>query len=48
MSKLSPLPIVAPPGVVLTETGRVAEGRWTASRNIRFVKGLPQKIGGWE
>lgn len=44
--KLIPLPIAPPPGVVLTETDRVAEGRWIASRNIRFVKGRPQKTGG--
>lgn len=47
MSKLTPLPITPPPGVVLTETGRVSEGRWINSRNIRFVKARPQKIGGW-
>lgn len=46
MSDLVPLPIAPPPGVVLTETDRVSEGRWIASRNIRFVKGRPQKIGG--
>ena len=46
MAKSEPLPITPPPGVVLTETGRVAEGRWIASINIRFVKGRPQKLGG--
>lgn len=46
MAKTTPLPITPPPGVVLTETGRVAEGRWIASSKIRFVKGLPQKLGG--
>jgi hypothetical protein len=44
--RLTPLPIVPPPGVVLTESERALEGRWIASRNIRFVKGRPQKIGG--
>ena len=29
-----------------TETG--AEGRWTNCDKVRFRKGLPQKIGGWE
>lgn len=46
MSALSPLPILPPPGVVLTETERVAEGRWIGLMNIRFVKALPQKLAG--
>lgn len=48
MAKLIPLPITPPPGVVLTESNRVAEGRYIASRNVRFVKGRPQKLGGNE
>lgn len=46
MAKLIPLPITPPPGVVLTESSRVVEGRYIASQNVRFVKGRPQKIGG--
>lgn len=47
MSALSPLPIAPPPGVVVTETDRVAEGRWVPPfEKIRFVKGRAQKIGG--
>jgi len=46
MSNLTPLPITPPPGVVLTESERILEGRWIASRNIRFVNGRPQKTGG--
>lgn len=46
MAALSPLPVAPPPGVVLTESDRVIEGRWKASRNVRFVKGRPQKLGG--
>lgn len=47
MSALAPLPIVPRPGVVVTETRRVAEGRWIPPFDkIRFVKGRPQKIGG--
>src|ERR1043166_9165248 len=42
-----PLPIAPPPGVVLTETGKVGAGRWTAWDAIHFVRGQPQKIGGW-
>ena len=48
MAKLTPLAITPLPGVVLTESGRIAEGRWIASSNIRFVQKRPQKIGGWE
>lgn len=47
MSKLLPVPIAPPPGVVVTESGRAAEGRWIAPFDkIRFVHGRPQKIGG--
>ena len=47
MSALTPLPITPPPGVVVTETDRVVEGRWIPPFDkVRFVKGRPQKIGG--
>lgn len=47
MSTVGPLPINPPPGVVVTETDRVAEGRWIPPFDkIRFVKQKPQKIGG--
>jgi hypothetical protein len=47
MSALIPLPITPPPGVVVTQAPRVIEGRWTAPTDkIRFVNGLPQKVGG--
>lgn len=47
MSAPTPLPIVPPPGVVVTETNRVAEGRWVPPmEKIRFVRGRPQKLGG--
>ena len=42
-----PIPIVPPPGVVKTETGKVAAGRWIDGDKVRFVRGLPQKLGGW-
>ena len=42
-----PVPIAPPPGVVITETGKVAAGRWTACDAVHFVRGQPQKIGGW-
>jgi hypothetical protein len=47
MARLTPYPIQPPPGVVLTESDRVVEGRWKAADKMRFVKGRPQKIGGW-
>lgn len=48
MSQLVPLPITPPPGAVATESNRVVEGRWILPHQwMRFVKGRPQKIGGW-
>jgi Flp pilus assembly protein TadG len=47
MSALIPFPISPAPGVVVTESQRVAEGRWIPPFDkIRFVKGKAQKIGG--
>lgn len=47
MSALIPVPISPRPGVVVTESNRVAEGRWVLPFDkIRFVHGRPQKIGG--
>lgn len=47
MGALIPLPINPPPGVVATESQRVAEGRWILPMDkVRFVRGRPQKIGG--
>lgn len=45
-SQLSPVPITPPPGVVITQSERVVEGRYISSRNIRFVNGEAQKTGG--
>lgn len=48
MSRVVPLPITPPPGVVVTESGMVVQGRWTQPWNwFRFMKGKPQKMGGW-
>ncbi len=47
MGQLIPVPITPPPGVVATESARVAEGRWIPPMDkVRFVRGRPQKIGG--
>lgn len=47
MGELTEVPIAPPPGVVKTDSSRVIEGRWSDVINMRFVKRLPQKIGGW-
>jgi hypothetical protein len=39
--------VTFPPGIVKTQTGAVAEGRWVDCDHVRFVSGQPQKIGGW-
>lgn len=31
----------------MTESDRVIEGRWKDAVNVRFVRGRPQKVGGW-
>jgi hypothetical protein len=47
MSKLAPVPINPPPGAVVTESLRTAEGRWVLPIDkIRFHHARPQKIGG--
>lgn len=47
MSQLQEIPIKVPPGVVKTDSLRAIEGRWSDTVSMRFVHGLPQKIGGW-
>src|ERR1700704_5643074 len=47
MPESRPFPISPPPGIILTETDRVAAGRWTGGSNIRFVRGRAEKRGGW-
>ena len=36
------------PGIDTENTETGAEGRWSNCDTVRFRKGLPQKIGGWE
>lgn len=43
---LQALPIA--PGIVLDDTAAAARGRWIGADKVRFVRGLPQVIGGWE
>lgn len=42
---LKSLPIA--PGLYTINTARGAEGRWKDGNHVRFLQGLPQKIGGW-
>ncbi|MCA3713020.1 MAG: hypothetical protein IM667_15000, partial [Phenylobacterium sp.] len=37
-----------PPGLAADDTSFAAAGRWADGSNIRFWRGRPQVIGGWE
>lgn len=43
---LKDLPIL--PGLFTIQTDRMAKGRWKNGDHVRFWKGLPEKIGGWQ
>ena len=47
MAQLEEIVISPPAGVVKVDSRREIEGRWEDTINARFVKRLPQKIGGW-
>jgi hypothetical protein len=47
MSELTEVPIAPPPGVIKTDSKAKSAGRWSDVINMRFVKDMPQKIGGW-
>lgn len=48
MEDFNPIPLDIPPGV-MSETSEVDNrGRWSAGNNVRFWKGRPERIGGWE
>jgi len=47
MPEIEELVISPPAGVVKIDSLREIEGRWQDTSNARFVKRLPQKIGGW-
>lgn len=40
-------PLAYPPGVVKTDTPIAVEGRFVDMDKVRFVRGKPEKIGGW-
>lgn len=42
------LPVPLPAGLLLSTTEYQAQGRWTSADKVRFVDGMPEKIGGWE
>jgi hypothetical protein len=43
-----PIPLKIRPGVHLTNSQEASSGRFTEAQWVRFVDGLPEKIGGWE
>jgi hypothetical protein len=47
MSQIQPVPITPAPGVLNTESPLIAAGRFTNSDGVRWVRGLPQKNGGF-
>lgn len=47
MAELTPFPINPPPGITVTDSDRVAEGRWVLPMDkIRIENGRPQMLGG--
>ena len=40
------VPLQIPPGVVKSESDYAAQGRWIDTEHVRFVRGLPEKLGG--
>lgn len=47
MAELTPFPIDPPPGIVVTDSKRVAEGHWILPMDkIRIENGRPQMLGG--
>lgn len=48
MSYPKPKTVELPPGLVLFESLLASEGRYIDGDKVRFVRGKPEKIGGWE
>jgi len=42
------IPLILAPGYYSNATDRMATGRFTDGNRVRFHKGMPEKIGGWE
>jgi len=42
------VPLRIPPGIVKADSKTTAQGRWVDADKVRFVRGLPEKINGWE
>lgn len=42
------IPLDIPPGLVGDDTSFAAAGRWADGSNVRFWRGRPQVVGGWE
>lgn len=47
MPSLTPTPVSLPPGFVRKEGPRAGAGRYIDGDKVRFVRGKPEKIGGW-
>jgi hypothetical protein len=47
MPQASFVPLEIPPGVVKVESSLSQEGRFIDADHVRFVRGKPEKIGGW-
>jgi len=39
-------PVIVPPGVVKVDSDYAASGRWIDADKMRFVRGMPEKVGG--
>ena len=48
MSKLIPVPLKIPPGVIRGNTDTDTPGRWYDTQLIRWVEGVMRPCGGWE
>lgn len=41
-------PLVLMPGIFTDASDHASKGRWIDGSNVRFFKGYPERIGGWE
>ena len=43
-----PIPLILEPGLYTDDAGLIVQKRWEDGYNVRFVRGLPELIGGWQ
>lgn len=48
MPRLTPLPVDIPAGLYLRDGKLASSGRWVDAEWVRFVRGRPEKIGGYQ